>query len=172
MDFTPGAMRNVSAPDYAQSNSTPASIGTRCHQLAMFVIYSAPLQMLCDSPSAYRQAPDYLRFLSSIPATWDESRALESRIGEQVVIARRRGATWYVGILGGASARTVHLDLSFLGAGAHRATLVSDGINADKLPTEYGIHSLTVQSGQRLPVILAPGGGAVLRIDTAYQDSK
>ena len=165
MDFTPGAMRNVLASDYVQSNALPMTIGTRCHQLAMFVVYSAPLQMLCDSPSAYRQASDYLQFLSAIPATWDESRALESRVGEQAVIARRSGTTWYVGALGGAGARRVSLDLSFLGAGPHRATLVGDGVNADKLPTDYRIQSLSIEAGKPLELSLAPGGGAVLRIE-------
>lgn len=167
MDFTPGAMRNVLASDYVQSNSMPSTIGTRCHQLAMFVVYSAPLQMLCDSPSAYRQAPDYLQFLSAIPVTWDESRALESRVGQAAVIARRSGTTWYVGALGGAEARQLSLDLSFLGAGSHRATLVSDGVNADKLPTEYRFQSLAIDPGKPLEVSLAPGGGAVLKIETS-----
>jgi alpha-glucosidase len=168
MDFTPGAMRNVLASDYVQSNSMPATIGTRCHQLAMFVVYSAPLQMLCDSPSAYRLAPDYLQFLSAIPTTWDESRALESRVGQVAVIARRSGTTWYVGALGGAEARQLSLDLSFLGTGSHRATLVSDGVNADKLPTEYRFQTLTIDPGQPLAVSLAAGGGAVLKIEAVH----
>jgi alpha-glucosidase len=167
MDFTPGAMRNVLALDYTQSNSQPMTIGTRCHQLAMFVVYSAPLQMLCDSPSAYRSAPDYLQFLSGIPATWDESRALDSRVGEQAVIARRSGTTWYVGVLGGAGARRLSLDLGFLGAGPHRATLVGDGVNADKLPTDYRIQTLVLEPGQPLEVSLAAGGGAVLKVESA-----
>ena len=167
MDFTPGAMRNVLAADFVQSNSSPMTIGTRCQQLAMFVIYDAPLQMLCDSPSAYRQAPDYLNFLCGIPVTWDESHALESRVGEHVVIARRSGTTWYVGVLGGAGARKLSLDLSFLGAGTHRATLVSDGVNADKLPTDYRFQALNLEAGKPLEVSLAPGGGAVLKIEGA-----
>ena len=105
MDYTPGAMRNVLASEFVPSNSNPMAIGTRCHQLAMYVIFDAPLQMLCDSPSAYRKAPDFLNFLCGIPVTWDESRALESRVGEYVVIARRSGKTWYVGMLGGAKGR-------------------------------------------------------------------
>jgi alpha-glucosidase len=165
MDFTPGAMRNVLAADFAPSNSSPVAIGTRCHQLAMYVLYAAPLQMLCDSPSAYRQAPDFLSFLCGIPVTWDESRALESRVGEYAVIARRSSSTWYVGALGGAAGRKLSLDLGFLGAGSHRVTLASDGVNADKLPTDYRIQTLLLDAGKPFEVTLAPGGGAVLAID-------
>ena len=166
MDFTPGAMRNGLAADFVQSNSSPMTIGTRCHQLAMYVVYDAPLQMLCDSPSAYRQAPDFLSFLCGIPVTWDESRALESRVGEYAVIARRSGKTWYVGLLGGAKGHKLSLDLSFLGAGAHRVTLVGDGVNADRLPTDYRIQTLAQEGGKPFEVTLAPGGGAVLAIET------
>ena len=167
MDFTPGGMRNVLPGDYLQSNASPAVIGTRCHQLAMYVVYSAPLQMMCDSPSAYRKAPDFLKFLSAIPATWEESRALESRVGQEAVIARRSGTTWYVGALGGAEARQLSLDLSFLPAGRYRATLAADGVNADRLPTDYRIHDIEIEATQRFPLHLAPGGGAVLKIETA-----
>ena len=168
MDFTPGAMRNVLASEFVPSNSNPMAIGTRCHQLAMYVIYDAPLQMLCDSPSAYRQAPDFLRFLCGIPVTWEESRALESRVGEYAVIARRSGSTWYVGMLGGAKGRKLSLDLGFLGAGPHRATLVGDGVNADKLPTDYRIQTLALDIGRPVEVSLASGGGAVLAIETGH----
>ena len=168
MDYTPGAMRNVTAADFVPSNSNPVAIGTRCHQLAMAVIYDAPFQMLCDSPSAYRKAPDFLNFLCGIPVTWDESRALDSRVGEQVVIARRSGTTWYVGVLGGAGARKISLDLGFLGVGAHRATLVGDGINSDKLPTDYRFQALQIDANKPVEVSLAPGGGAVLKIELAH----
>jgi len=165
MDFTPGAMRNVLAADFAPSNAAPAAIGTRCHQLAMYVVYSAPLQMLCDSPSAYRKAPDFLSFLTRLPVTWDESRALASRVGQEAVIARRSGAAWFVGALGGAEARKLSLDLSFLPAGRHHATLVSDGVNADRLPTEYRIQDIEIDVTQPFALALAPGGGAVLKIE-------
>ena len=168
MDYTPGAMRNVLASEFVPSNSNPMAIGTRCHQLAMYVIFDAPLQMLCDSPSAYRKAPDFLNFLCGIPVTWDESRALESRVGEYVVIARRSGKTWYVGMLGGAKGHKLSLDLGFLGAGPHRATLVGDGVNADKLPTDYRIQTLALDTGKPVEVTLAPGGGAVLAIETGH----
>jgi alpha-glucosidase len=165
MDYTPGAMRTVLPADFAPSNSSPMAIGTRAHQLAMFVVYDAPLQMLCDSPSAYRRAPDFLRFLCDIPVTWDESRALDSRVGGHAVIARRKGTTWYVGALGGAEARTLSLDLGFLPPGRHRATLVGDGVNADRLPTDTRIQDMDIDVSGPLNVDLAPGGGAVLRIE-------
>ena len=165
MDFTPGAMRNVLPGDFTPSNSSPMAIGTRCHQLAMYVIYDAPLQMLCDSPSAYRKVPDFLNFLSALPVTWDESRALESRTGDHVVIARRSGEKWYVAAMAGAEARQLPLDLGFLPAGRYRATLVADGINADRLPGDYRIQSVEVDPAKPFELTLAPGGGAVLLIE-------
>jgi alpha-glucosidase len=165
MDFTPGAMRTVLPAEFAPSNSNTVAIGTRCHQLAMYVVYDAPLQMLCDSPSAYRKAPEFLKFLCGIPVTWDESRALDSRIGQHAVIARRSGRAWYVGALGGAEARKLGLDLSFLPAGKYRATLVADGVNADRLPTDTRIQELEIDPSKPVEIALAPGGGAVLRLE-------
>ena len=167
MDYTPGAMRTVLPAEFVPSNSNPVAIGTRAHQAAMFVLYEAPLQMLCDSPSAYRKVPDLLAFMASLPLTWDESRALESRVGEYAVVARRRGTTWYVGALGGAAGRTLTFDLSFLGAGARRATILSDGINADKLPTDYRIQQVSIDPAKPFAITLAPGGGAVLKFEAA-----
>ncbi len=164
MDFTPGGMRNVSAAAFAPNNSQPEVIGTRCHQLAMYVAYAAPIQMLCDSPSAYRKAPDFLHFLCDIPSTWDESRALESRAGELVAIARRSGDTWFVGLLGGAAARTVELDLSFVGTAPQPALLASDSPNSDRFPTDYLIRPTEIVPGKPFKVTLAPGGGGVLKI--------
>lgn len=165
MDYTPGAMRTVLPAEFVPSNSNPVAIGTRAHQAAMFVVYQAPLQMLCDSPSAYRRVPDLLAFIAATPMSWDESRALESRTSEYAAIARRRGGTWYVGVLGGAAGRTLHLDLAFLGPGTRQATLLADGVNADKLPTDYRIQKVELDPARPWAVTLAPGGGAVLRIE-------
>ena len=140
MDFTPGGMRNVAASGYAPNNSQPEVIGTRCHQLAMYVVYDAPLQMLCDSPSAYRKAPDFLRFLCNIPSTWDESRALVSHAGELVAIARRSGDAWFVGLLGGEASRSVDLDLSFIGKASRPAVLASDS------PIRIGFLQITLST--------------------------
>ena len=165
MDFTPGGMRNVAAASFFPNNSQPEVIGTRCHQLAMYVVYDSPLQMLCDSPSAYRKAPDFLRFLCAIPSTWDESRALESRVGQVVAVARRSGGTWYVGVLGGAEGRKVRLDLGFLGAGRLKVQIAGDTPNSDRFPTDYRIHEETLDPSVPFEVTLAPGGGAVLRLE-------
>ena len=165
MDYTPGGMTNIFATDYAKSFSQPTTIGTRCHQLAMFVVYSAPLHMMCDSASNYRKAPDFLKFMAEIPSTWEDSKVLDSQIGEHVAIARRSGDTWYVGVLGGEDARTLQLDLSFIRRGVHQATLAIDGVNADRLPIDYQIQSVDLDAQQPFVVNLAPGGGAVLKIE-------
>ena len=131
----------------------------------MFVVYSAPLHMMCDSASNYRKAPDFLKFMAEIPSTWEDSKVLDSQIGEHVAIARRSGDTWYVGVLGGEDARTLQLDLSFIRRGVHQATLAIDGVNADRLPIDYQIQSVDLDAQQPFVVNLAPGGGAVLKIE-------
>ncbi|WP_404421354.1 glycoside hydrolase family 97 protein [Nibricoccus sp. IMCC34717] len=165
MDYTPGGMRNVHPGEFAASNSNPQVMGTRGHQLAMFVVYDAPLQMLCDSPSAYRAAPDFLAFLRQIPVTWDDSVALAGRVGDHAAVARRSGQTWYVGCMSGAEARELDLDLSFLGEGEWKATLVGDTVNSDRLAADYRIQNFTTKAGARLPVKLAQGGGAVIKLE-------
>src|SRR5690606_14642978 len=97
MDYTPGAMQNYKKDEWRQITDRPMSQGTRCHQLAMFVVYHAPLQMLADSPTAYEKEPEYLKFLSLIPTSWDETHPLDSQVGEYVNIARKKNEDWFVG---------------------------------------------------------------------------
>jgi alpha-glucosidase len=165
MDYTPGAMRNVLASEFAVSNSNPEAIGTRCQQLAMYVLYDAPIQMMSDSPTAYRKAPDFLAVMSGIPTTWDDTRGLESRTGEYAMVARRSGDQWYVAAMAGTDARKLPVDLGFLAPGRYRATLVEDGVNADRLPTDYRVLTVELDTSKPFGFNLAPGGGAVLRID-------
>ena len=114
-DYTQGAMHNATRRNYYPSNSEPMSQGTRCHQLAEYLIFDAPLTMLCDSPSNYMQEPECTDFIASIPTEWDETVALDGKIAEYVVIARRSGSTWYIGALGNWDARDLTVDLSPLG---------------------------------------------------------
>ena len=113
MDYTPGAMRNSVKGAFQMNNSNPMSHGTRCHQLAMYVVYFSPMQMLCDAPTAYEKYPDILQFLSKVPVTWDETIPLEGKIGEYIVLARQKGKDWYIGALSDWNGRTLSIDLSF-----------------------------------------------------------
>jgi len=159
MDYTPGAMRNATRADFRPSNSMPMSQGTRCHQLGMYVVYEAPLQMLADSPTAYMKEQESTTFISQIPTTFDETIALDGKVGEYVAIARRKGDKWYVGGLTNWSAREMQIDLSFLDKGNYSAEIFKDGINANKDATDYKRETVKVSNIDKLTVNMANGGG-------------
>jgi alpha-glucosidase len=161
MDYTPGAMQNAQTRNFRSIFDRPMAQGTRAHQLAMYVVYESPLQMLSDSPSEYEREPDAMDFLRAVPTVWDETRALDGRVGEYVLMARRRGNDWYVGAMNNGTARTLTIDLSFLGAGGHALDATSDGINADRNAMDYKRERRTVTSADKLTLQLAPGGGYV-----------
>jgi alpha-glucosidase len=164
MDFTPGAMINATKENYRIVWDQPMSQGTRCHQLAMYVVYESPLQMLCDNPSNYLREPEAMEFLSSVPVTWDETRTLGGRVGEYITVARQHGDTWYVASMGNWSPRDLEIGLGFLGSGEWELKSWADGINADRNATDFRITRQEVTSEDRLKIHLAPGGGWVARI--------
>jgi alpha-glucosidase len=166
MDYTPGGFRNVTRAEFAPRNELPVVQTTRAHQLAMYVVYDSPLQMLSDTPSAYRGQPG-AEFLKAVPASWDETRVLDGRIGEYVVIARRRGSEWFVGAMTDGP-RQVTIPLAFLGTGAFLATVYADVPESAQAPTRIGISERQV-SGRTasLGLELVSGGGAAIRIRPA-----
>ncbi|MGH7595600.1 MAG: glycoside hydrolase family 97 protein [bacterium] len=161
MDYTPGAMINATANDFRDIFNRPMSQGTRCHQLAMYVVFESPLQMLADSPSHYLEEPECMEFLSAVPTVWDETRVLNAKIGEYVAVARKHGEAWYVGAMTNWLPRDFEIDLSFLGAGNFKMTSWADGINADRYASDYKKLTKVVTSAEKLKVHLAPGGGWV-----------
>lgn len=162
MDFTPGGFRNVTAEQFKPNHSRPMVMGTRCHQLAMFVVYESPLMMVCDDPGAYRNQPG-LDFIRTVPTSWDETKAIDGQIGEYIVVARKSGDDWYLGAMSNWSARELRIPLSFLGQGEYRAEMYQDGADADRNPTELMIVTRTVTAKSAIPVRLAQGGGLVVR---------
>ncbi len=159
MDYTQGAMRNAARGNYRPINSEPMSQGTRCRQLATYVIFESPLNMLCDSPSNYMQEEECTRFISGIPTIWDETVALDGKVSEYVAIARRQGDEWYVGALTNWTAREMVLDLSFLGEGNYNIELYKDGINAHRAGRDYKKEVIAVPANRKLTIKMAPGGG-------------
>lgn len=165
MDYTPGALRNRSPANFCNSPGQPASMGTRCHQLAMYVMYFAPLQMLCDSPTEYEKSPETMAFLSAVPTVWDETVPLGGKVGEYALIARRKGEDWYVAAMTAGEARELEADLSFLPAGRqYQATLWMDGPNAGRFGEDFLALKQTVSPASKKALALAPGGGAVIII--------
>ena len=165
MDYTPGAMTNAQKANFHVSFERPMSQGTRCQQLAMFVAYDAPLQMLADAPTAYKAEPMILDFLKEIPTTWDETVALDGKIGEYLVIARKKGEGWYVAGMTDWEERKLSVDFSFLKAGNYKARIFQDGINADRIGNDYKYLEKTISGGSLEEFDLAPGGGFVIKIE-------
>jgi len=165
MDFTPGAMRNARKEDFKAIFSRPMSQGTRCHQLAMYVVYESPLQMLADSPANYLREPEAMEFLGPVPTVWDETIPLDGRVGEFVVVARRAAnGDWYVGAMTNWTPRELTLELGFLSDGAYRMDVWQDGPNAARVGDDYKKVTTKVHKGNRVQVRMAPGGGWVARI--------
>ncbi len=164
VDYTPGAMLNGAKDAFQPVYNRPMSQGTRCQQLAMYVVYEAPLQMLADSPSNYRREPESLAFLSAVPTVWDETKVLSGKVGEHILVARRSGKDWYVGALTNWDARDLDVDLSFLGSGAFEADIYRDGPNADRAGVDYVHEKRPVTTADHLRVHLAPGGGLAIRV--------
>lgn len=164
MDYTPGSMRNSTQGKFFMDGSNPMSHGTRCHQLGMYVVYYSPMQMLCDAPTAYLPYPDILAFLSAVPVTWDETIALQGRIGEYVAIARRKGKDWYIGVLTDWTERRLSFDLSFLAERSYEATIFADGINANRHAEDYQVIRKMVSQADSLSIVLKKGGGAAVQL--------
>ena len=164
MDYTQGAMRNATRRNYLAVRSEPMSQGTRCRQLAEYVIFDSPLNMLCDSPSNYLNEPECTDFIVSVPTVWDESLGVCGKIGKYISLARRSGDDWYVGALTNWDARTLTLDLGFLGEGEWEMEIFRDGVNADKAACDYRREFAPVPADRKVSVNMAPGGGWVCRI--------
>jgi alpha-glucosidase len=159
MDYTPGAMTNKNEKDYSISFSHPMSQGTRCHQLAMYVCYDAPLQMLNDSPSNYYKETESTSFISKMPTVWDDTKILDAKVGDYILTARHKDNDWYLGALTDWTARSLNVDLSFLGEGTYEIEIMQDGINADISCNDYKRVVKQVTKADKLKVDLAKGGG-------------
>jgi alpha-glucosidase len=164
MDYTPGAMLNAQQKSWAKVFDRPMSLGTRCHQLAMYVVFESPLQMLADSPSNYLREPEAMEFLSAVPTVWDETRVLDGKIGDYVVVARRSGREWYVGAMTDWTARELEVDFSFLPEGEFKLDAYQDGVNADRAASDYKRTSGRADRSTRLKIKLAEGGGWAARL--------
>ncbi|MEL1254296.1 glycoside hydrolase family 97 protein [Flavobacterium sp. DGU38] len=165
MDYTPGAMRNASKSEFKPSHSTPMSQGTRSHQLALYTIFEAPLQMMADSPTAYMKEQESTDFIAKIPTVFDETVALDGEVGKFVSIARKKANIWYLGAITSWDSRDITIDFSFLEKGKKfEAEIFSDGLNADKAAQDYKREIITVDSTSKLTYRLASGGGLAMII--------
>jgi alpha-glucosidase len=168
MDYTPGATRNAAGlKRFAPIFEAPMSLGTRAHQLALYVVFESPLQMLADSPSAYEAEPEVMDFLGPVPSVWDETRVLQAKLGDYVAVARRRGRDWWLGAITDWSERDLALDLSFLPEGRFQLDAFADGVNADRWGGDYRRSKTPADRATKLSVHLAPGGGWAAHVSAA-----
>ena len=164
MDYTQGAMRNATMANYRACNSEPMSQGTRCHQLALYMVLDSPFNMLCDTPSNYEREQECTDFISAVPTVWDETIILDGKMGDYIVTARRSGDTWYIGGITNWTARDIEVDLSFLGDKAYSGKLFKDGVNAHRIARDYKAQAVQAKKGDKMNIHLAPGGGFALTL--------
>ena len=162
MDTTPGGFNNVTREEFTPRMESPMVMGTRAHQLAMYVVYQCAIPMVSDVPYAYDNQPSF-QFIKDAPATWDETRVLNGRPGAFVTIARRSGRDWFLGSLNDWDARQLNLPLDFLGPGGYTAEIYSDAEDADQHPKHVNIERKRVSRASHLTAVLAPGGGYAVR---------
>lgn len=163
VDYTQGAMRNAVKANFYPCYTEPMSQGTRCRQLALYVLLESPFCMLADTPQQYDRNPESRDFIAAVPTVWDETRVLQGEMGQYLVIARRSGEQWYIGGATNWDARDITLDCSFLAAGAdYRGTLYHDGPNAHRIGTDFSCSMVKVSQQDKLRIHLAPGGGFAL----------
>ncbi|HWX18744.1 MAG TPA: glycoside hydrolase family 97 protein [Candidatus Binatia bacterium] len=163
MDYHLGGFRAVTRPEFKPQNIAPNVLGSRCHQLAMYVCFDNPNPMVADYPTAYEGQPGF-DFLKLVPTWWDETRVLEGRPGEVLVTARRKGKEWYLGGMSAKEARDLALPLSFLGAGRYQAEVWRDAPDAESDPNHLTTETLNLSSSDTLKIHVALDGGFVARI--------
>ena len=159
MDYTQGAMRNATRGNYHPVYNEPMSQGTRCRQLAEYVVFDSPLNMLCDSPSNYMREPECLEYIAQIPTVWDETKGLCGEVGKYIVMARRSGDVWYVGGMTGWNPKELELTLDFLPEGEYTVEIFVDGANAYRIARDYKKVVSALPADRKITVHMAPGGG-------------
>ncbi len=158
MDYTPGGFNNTVEGEFTPRYINPEVMGTRAHQLAMFIVYQSPLQVLADSPSSYA-GEDGLDLIREVPTVWDETRFVDGTPGDYIVLARRKGDTWYLGAMTNWEGREIEIPLDFMGAGNWKARVWADGPKADKDAEDLDTMELELDTGAPLAIKMAPGGG-------------
>jgi alpha-glucosidase len=169
LDYTQGAMDNATKYHFRAIYTNPMSQGTRCRQLAEYVIFESPFNMLCDSPTKYMQNPECVEFIANVPTVWDETVALDGKLGEYAVIARRKGDTWYIGAITNWEARTVEIDLNKIGVNSSNCKAYIDGINANRNAEDFRITDQKIDDN-KIVIEMKSGGGAVIII-RSYGDN-
>lgn len=165
VDYTQGAMNNANKTNFRTVYTEPMSQGTRCRQLAEYVIFESPINMLCDSPTNYLKEEECTNFIAAIPTVWDETVLLPGEIGQYIAIARRKGSVWYIGALTNWDARELSLDLSFLGNKSVKAEVFKDGKNAEKVGKDFKREFINLDPTKPFHINMASGGGFIMKVE-------
>ena len=166
MDYAPGALNNATKDDYRVNSIKPMSLGTRCQQLGMYIIYETGMQSLSDSPSSYELEIETLEFINTIPVQWDTTIVLAAKVGNYIIEAKKYKDQWYIGGLNDWTPREVNIDFSFLPKGSFEMTIFKDGVNAYKNATDYKKEVLPINNKKISKLYMAPGGGFCAKIIT------
>ncbi len=165
-DYEPGILNNATRKGFRQIEGMVQSQGTRCHQLAMFVVYDNPMQLFSGNPSQAWMEPAFMDLLGSIPTTWDETNIIDGKVGKYIVTARKNRSSWFVGGMSDWSARDIDITFDFLDEGAgYKATICKDGINADRYAADYLLSDTTIKKNDSIKIHLAPGGGFLIKLE-------
>ena len=160
MDFTPGSMISAQPEDNRSTRANAMGSGTRAFQMALFIIFESGLQMLADNPVYYYRELPCTEFIASVPVTWDETKVLYAKVGEAVVVAKRKGEQWFIGGITGNQPQNIEIDLGFLPAGqSFTLTSFEDGINADRQAMDYKKKESTVNNQTRMTLKMVRNGG-------------
>lgn len=166
VDYTPGAMRNATKADWRAMYYTPASMGTRCHQLAAYIVHDSPFTMLCDAPTNYLNEQECVDFIASLPVEVDSTFIASGELGKYIVTVRKKDVNWYIGGMTNWNERDVQLDFSFLPEGmSYTAVLFKDGVNANKQAEDYRKETIRIDKDSRLTLHLASGGGFAMKLE-------
>ena len=166
VDYTPGAMRNATKADWRAMYYTPASMGTRCHQLAAYIVHDSPFTMLCDAPTNYLNEQECVDFIASLPVEVDSTFIASGELGKYIVTVRKKDVNWYIGGMTNWDERDVQLDFSFLPEGvSYTAVLFKDGVNANKQAEDYRKETIRIEKDSRLTLHLASGGGFAMKLE-------
>jgi alpha-glucosidase len=164
MDYEPGILDNATKEQFRPIGKKVMTQGTRCHQLAMFVVYESPIQLFSGNPSQGLLEPDFMQLLGSIPTTWDETKVLEAKISDYIITARKKGVDWYIGGMTDWETRSFQLPLHFLDDGKYEATICIDGVNVDNYPSDYILSKQEIGKNEIFKVTMARGGGFLIKL--------
>lgn len=165
LDYEPGNMKNETRENYKPMNNKPASLGTRIHQMAMFLVYESPYAKMGGNPSDYLKEPEFTQFCVNIPTVWDETKVIDSKLGDYLVLLRQAAnGDYYLGAMNDWTPRDFTVDCSFLKEGKFEIEIYKDGVNADRYASDYKHEILEINNKSSLKIHLASGGGWIGKI--------